>query len=92
MAAALHHAAVVEDNNLVGVDHGGQPVRDGERGAVLRHAPQRGLDIDLGAGVERAGGLVEDQNARFFRIVRAIATRCFSRPTVFRPRSPTRVS
>jgi hypothetical protein len=39
-------------------------VGDDQRGAVARDVAQRGLDLLLGAGVERAGRLVEDQDAR----------------------------
>ena len=48
----------------VGVADGRQPVGDHEAGALR---PQRGhglLDQHLGAGVDRAGGLVEDEDRR----------------------------
>ena len=46
-------------------------------------------DFTFGEGVQRRGCLVENKNRRRLRIVRAIATRCFSPPESFRPRSPT---
>jgi hypothetical protein len=62
--------------------------------SVVRPATpvERRLDFLFGMRVERGGRLVEDQDRRRFRIVRAIATRCFSPPDSFRPRSPTMVS
>ncbi len=37
---------------------------DDQGGAALAHLAQRGLDRRLGAAVERAGGLVQDQDPR----------------------------
>jgi hypothetical protein len=53
---------------------------------------ERLLDRGLGAAVQRAGRLVEDQDRRVLEQGAAIATRCFSPPESFRPRSPTCVS
>jgi hypothetical protein len=39
-------------------------MRDDERGAVARDFRQRALDFALGAGVERAGRFVEQQDRR----------------------------
>src|ERR1700748_1819700 len=44
----LGDLAVVQDGDLVGVAHGGQPVRDGDRGAALRQAVERLLHRALG--------------------------------------------
>ena len=62
MRAPLDDAAVVEHEDLVGVDDRRQPVRDGQRRAVARDQPQLGLDRLLGARVERRRRLVEDQD------------------------------
>ena len=64
MAAAFGDAAFVEHDDLIGVDHRREPVRDRDRGAALRHRVQRVEDLGLGAAVERAGRLVEDQDRR----------------------------
>ena len=48
----------------LGALHGGQPMRDHERGAVLRDALQRLLHGRLAFGIERAGRLVEQQDRR----------------------------
>ena len=59
MAALLHDAAVVEDQDLVGLPHGRQPVGDDQRGAPLERGGQRQLHGGLGLAVEVGGGLVE---------------------------------
>ena len=57
-----------------------------------RHPLQFVLDFVLGMAVKRRGRLVEHQDRRRLQMVRAMATRCFSPPESFRPRSPTSVS
>ena len=64
MGAALDDAAVVENEDQVGVDDRGQPVRDRQRRAVLRDPLEFRLDRLLRLRVERGRGLVEDQDAR----------------------------
>jgi hypothetical protein len=90
--AALDDASGVEHQDLVGVHHRRQPVRDDQRGAADGDLFEFGLDRLFGLRVERRGGLVEDQDRRVLQQARAMATRCFSPPESFRPRSPTRVS
>jgi len=43
---------VVEDDYHIGVAHGGEPVRDHERGAALHEGVHAVLDDLLGAGVD----------------------------------------
>lgn len=62
--ATLCHTAVVEDDDLVRVPDGGEPVRDGERGAPLRQGVDGLLYSVFRTGVEGAGRLVEDQHGR----------------------------
>ena len=64
VAAALGDHALVEHDDLVGADDGGEPVRDDQRGAVLRYPLERVLDLLLGVAVERRGRLVEQQDRR----------------------------
>ena len=64
MRAALDDHALVEHDDLVGADDGGEPVRDHQRGAALGHALERVLDFLLGVAVERRGRLVEQQDRR----------------------------
>ena len=91
MGAAFGDAALVEDEDLVGVDDGRQAVGDDDGRAAGGDVAQGLLDRRLGAAVERAGRLVEDQDRRVLEQVRAMATRCFSPPDSLRPRSPTRL-
>ena len=64
MGAALGDPAGVEHDDLVGADDGRQAVGDDDGRAVRGDAVERRLDRFLGAAVERAGGLVEDQDRR----------------------------
>ena len=64
MAAALDDATVLEDDDLVGVDHRRKPMGDHQRGAALRDLLQALLQRPLGAAVEGRGRLVEDQDRR----------------------------
>ena len=64
VGAALDQAAVVEDHDLLGVADGREPVGDRDRGPALRQLVERGLHRPLGLGVQRAGGLVEDEHGR----------------------------
>jgi hypothetical protein len=59
VAAAFDDAALVHHDDAIGVDDGGEPVRDDQCGAALRDALELGLDRALGACVERRRGLVE---------------------------------
>jgi hypothetical protein len=92
MGAALGDLPVVEDDDLVGVDDRRQPVRDDQRRAVGGDEVERGLDLLLGvvSSAEVASSRMRIGGA--FRTVRAMATRCFSPPDSFRPRSPTSVA
>ena len=62
--AGLDHPAGVDHEDLVGVAHGGQPVRDDQRGAAVQRGGQRPLHGHLGLGVEVGGRLVEDHDRR----------------------------
>lgn len=65
---------------------------DHQRGVVAAHLAQVPW---ISRSVWVSSALVASSNTRmagFFRMVRAIATRCFSPPDSFSPRSPTRVS
>ena len=64
MRAALGDDALVEHQNLVGVDHGRQAMGDHDRRASAGDALQRRLDVALGETVERRRRFVEHQNRR----------------------------
>jgi len=54
----LHH------HDAVGLEHRGQPVCDHQRGAPRHQALQRLLHRTLALRVQRAGGLVQQQDRR----------------------------
>lgn len=64
MSPAFDDAAVLEHHDQVGVADRAEPVRDGERRAAVGEAVEGHLEFPLGLGVEGAGGLVEDEDAR----------------------------
>ncbi len=59
MGALLDQAAVVEHQDLVGGQHGRQPMRDGDGGPPGERWLEGGLDELLGDGVQVGGGLVQ---------------------------------
>ena len=62
--ARLDDAAMVEHDDLVGVPHGREPVRDRDRRPPLGEPVERVLDEPFGLGVEGARRLVEDKDRR----------------------------
>ena len=64
MRAVLAELAFVHDEDGVRALHGGEAVRDDDRGAAGNHAVERGADADLGLGVDGGSGFVEDEDAR----------------------------
>src|SRR6187551_2796359 len=62
MRPALHDAAVIEHEDLVGVANRREPVRDRNRRAVLGEAVEGLLHRALRLRVERARRLVQDQD------------------------------
>src|SRR5262245_8856340 len=60
--AALDDAPFVEDDDAVDSGDGGQPVRDDQRSRPIVERPQSELHDRLELLVERAGGLVENQD------------------------------
>ena len=64
VAPDVVNRAAFEHEDLVRRHQRGQAVRDDDQGAVPGDAQQIGVDDRLAVGIERAGRLVEDQNAR----------------------------
>src|SRR5688572_1801804 len=54
--------AALEHHDAVGGLHGGEAVRNGERGAPFLQGVEALLHQALGRGVERAGGFIEEQD------------------------------
>src|ERR1700738_2220426 len=64
MVATLHQHSILHDKNLFGAANGGEAVGDDEGGASAHQVTQAFLDQRFGFGVQAAGGLVQNQNAR----------------------------
>ena len=64
MRALRDDAAVVHDDDAVGLQHRREPMRDDDRRAPLHQAIERGLHQSLALGIERAGRFVEQQDRR----------------------------
>ena len=64
VGALLDDRAVLHHQDQVGVADRGEPVGDDERRAVGAQRGHRVLEQQLGAGVDRGGRLVEDQQRR----------------------------
>jgi hypothetical protein len=60
--AALHDAAVVDDDDLVGAPDRGDAVRDHDRSATAEHAFQLIENAPLGGGVHAGQRVVEDDD------------------------------
>ena len=91
-ACALDDAARVHDQNFVRVHHGGEAVRNQQRGLVLRSALQLGLDGALVGGIQRAGGLVEDEDGRVLEQRARNGHALLFTARELEPRSPTMVA
>src|SRR5437879_2326270 len=62
VTADLGDAPLVNDDDAVGVAHGGQAMRDDEHGAAAHEVGQRLLHHELALGVEIGGRLVQDED------------------------------
>ena len=67
MTSLRNDAAMFQHDNAVGLLNGREPVRNDERGAVLRGIVERLLHEPFAGGIERAGGLVEQQDGRILQ-------------------------
>jgi len=56
--------AVVEDDHSIDIDDGRKPMRDDYRGRSVIEPAQRFMNQGFAFRVERAGGFIEDQDAR----------------------------
>ena len=59
MSAPLHDAALLHDQNLIGLEYGGEAVRDDDRGAPRERALQSLLNGRLGGRIQMCGGLIQ---------------------------------
>src|SRR5688572_15989724 len=64
---AFGDAARLQNDDLIGIDDGGQAVSDNHARSILRNLAQSLLNVLLGARIESRGGLVEYENGRTFQ-------------------------
>ena len=64
MGALLDHPPGVHHDDPIGEVQGREPVGDQQRRAAGQDGPQRVVDRLLGAGVDGAGGVVQDEDRR----------------------------
>jgi hypothetical protein len=64
MGSLFDRATLVHHDDAVGVAHRRQPMGDDQRGAPGAQPGQRLLHQRLVLGIQRAGGFVEQQDAR----------------------------
>ena len=67
MATFFSNAAIIQHQNPIHLGDCGQAMRDGDDGFALHHPVKRVLDRRLDLAVERAGGLIKDQNRCVFQ-------------------------
>src|SRR6267142_2212856 len=65
--ALLAEAALVEDENTVGMLNGAEPMRDDQRGAAAEQAIEGIADLQLGLCVHARSSFVKDEEARIVR-------------------------
>ena len=64
MLALRHDLAFIQHQDLVGVDHGADALRDDEGRAAFHQRVERFLDLRLGRQIHAGGRVVQDQDAR----------------------------
>ena len=64
MRSLLANFAVVQHDDVVGALNRRKPVRDDQRSAIAHHALNGLLDQLLSLSVDRAGGLIQNQQRR----------------------------
>ncbi len=91
VAAAFPELALVDDQDLVRLADGGQPVGDHQRGAARQRGLERALDRQLRLGVQVRGGLVKDDETPAAAAARERTRWCAARkPGPRRSRPSTR--
>ena len=64
MRAALDDATIAHDQDAIGVSDRAQAMRDHKARTALHELIERGLDLELGARIDGARSLIEQQNRR----------------------------
>ena len=92
LVPALHHAAFVQHEDAIRVDHAGEAVRHDEHRPPAHEARERVLDHGLVLRIDRGKRLVEQRIGASRRSARAMAMRWRWPPERRMPRSPITVS
>src|SRR6185312_17535428 len=66
VTSRFRHGPVLDDEDAMGVDHGVQAVRNLDRRSPAAKTLDRALHLPLGLGIERGGGLVEQDDLSVF--------------------------
>ena len=64
MRAGFNHDAIFQYDNPVGVQHGGQAMRDRDDGSAASRPFESFLDFVFGFAVECAGGFIQEEDRR----------------------------
>ncbi len=64
MPSALDDRTILQHQDLVGIDHRGQSMRNHQRRVSAGYLLERRLDLAFGLRIERGRCLVEDQDPR----------------------------
>lgn len=90
--AIFDDAAVLDGNDAIGAPNRGEPMSDNENRALFANPPHVLLDDAFAFVIERAGGFVENQNARIANQGAGDRDALTLPPERLHPRSPTTVS
>ena len=88
MRSAVDEPPLIEDEDLVGVDDGGEAVRDDDGRAIPGEGAERLLDAALGMGVRLGGRLVEEEDPRIGEECAGEGESCASPPEKWAPSVP----
>ena len=91
MGALLRDLAVVDDQNLIGILDGVQPVGNDKQSFAFDQFRNGFLDVTLVIGIYAAVASSKIMMGASFRMHRAMEIRCFSPPERVAPPSPTTV-
>ena len=70
--ALLDDGAILHDEDDVGLADGREAVGNDEAGSALCHAVEGLLNADLGAGIDRGGCLIQNENGRQAEVEEAL--------------------
>ena len=66
MSATLHNAAILDEEDLVGLENGREPMGDDDRGPARQRALECLLNGAFRVGIQVGGRLVQDDDVGVF--------------------------